>query len=175
MASPLTFVVWAESLESMNYYDILRIGFDASPKDVQKAFHDLSLRCHPDRFVDEPEEVGKAAEAVFKRLVEAYNVLRRPQLRARYDAELKKGGAVKLDEHAVEKKPTFEQRTLFMIARTPRAKQYAAKADRFLSNGQLEEARIQLVTAYQDDQGNEELKERLDMIYEALSLEPGDF
>ncbi|MBS2011555.1 MAG: J domain-containing protein [Deltaproteobacteria bacterium] len=175
MTSPLTFVVWAESLESMNYYDVLRIAHDAKPEEVQKAFHDLSLRCHPDRFVDEPEEVGKAAEAVFKRLVEAYNVLRRPQLRTRYDAELAKSGAVKLDEHAVQKKPTFEQRTLFMIARTPRAKQFAAKADAFLSNGQLEEARVQLVSAYQQDQGNEELKERLDMIYEALSLEPGDF
>ena len=175
MASPLTFVVWAESLDTMNYYDILRVPHDAPQPEIQKAFHDLSLRCHPDRFVEEPEEVGKAAEAVFKRLVEAYNVLRRPQLRARYDAELSKSGNVKLDEHAVQKKPTFEQRTLFMIARTPRAKQYAAKADRFLSNGQLEEARIQLVTAYQDDQGNEALKERLDMIYEALALEPGDF
>lgn len=175
MASPLTFVVWAESLETMNYYDILRVAYDAKPAEIQKAFHDLSLRCHPDRFVDEPEEVGKAAEAVFKRLVEAYNVLRRPQLRARYDAELQKGGSVKLDEHAVQQKKTFEQRTLFMIARTPRAKQFAAKADRFLSNGQLEEARVQLVSAYQDDHGNEELKERLDMIYEALSLEPGDF
>lgn len=172
MASPLTFVVWAESLETMNYYDILRVPQDAPPAEIQKAFHDLSLRCHPDRFTDEPEEVGRAAAAVFKRLVEAYNVLRRPHLRARYDAELTKG-QVKLDEHAVQEKPKFEQRTLFMIAKDPRAKQFAAKADRFLSNGQLEEARIQLISAVQNDPGNTELKERLDMIYEALMLEPG--
>ena len=182
MAAPSTFVVWAESLESMNYYDILRVGFDASPKEVQQAFHALSLRCHPDRFVDEPVEVGQAAGAVFKRLVEAYNVLRRPQMRARYDAELQKsqsqggqatqGAGAKFDEHAVAQKPTFEQRTLYMIARNPKAKQYAAKADRFLSNGQLEEARIQIISAYQHDPGNDELKERLDILYEALALEP---
>ena len=38
-------------------------------------------------------------------------------------------------------------RTLHMIARGVKAKQFAAKADRFLSNGQLEEARIQIITA----------------------------
>jgi curved DNA-binding protein CbpA len=183
MAAPSTFVVWAESLETMNFYDILRVPYDASAVDIQKAFHALSLRCHPDRFVDEPVEVGQAATAVFKRLVEAYNVLRRAPLRARYDAELRKamgGGGeqaqanagAKFDEHAVAQKKTFEQRTLYMIARNPKAKQYAAKADRFLSNGQLEEARIQIISAYQHDPGNEELKERLDILYEALALEP---
>jgi curved DNA-binding protein CbpA len=178
MAAPSTFVVWAESLETMNYYDILRVAFDASPKEIQQAFHDLSLNCHPDRFVEEPVEVGQAASAVFKRLVEAYNVLRRPPMRARYDAELRKTmgpqaqvGA-RFDEHAVVAKKTFEQRTLYMIARNAKAKQYAAKADRFLSNGQLEEARIQIISAYQHDPGNEELKERLDILYEALALEP---
>ena len=181
MAAPSTFLVWAESLETMNYYDILRVAPDASPKQIQKAFHDLSLNCHPDRFVEEPVEVGQAAAVVFKRLAEAYDVLRRPPMRVRYDAELRKstaahGGpgnaATRFDEHAVAAKPTFEQRTLHMIARNPKAKQYAAKADLFLSNGQLEHARIQLITAYQHDPGNDELKERLDILYEALALEP---
>ncbi len=177
MAAPSTFVVWAESLESLDYYDILRVGRGASTAEIQQAFHDLSLRCHPDRFVDEPVEVGEAATPVFKRLVEAYNVLRRPNLRARYDAELKKaqgtkGAPARFDQHAIAAKPTFKQRTLHMIARNPKAKQYAAKADRFLSNGQLEEARIQIISAYQHDPENEELKERLAILYEALALEP---
>ena len=183
MAAPSTFVVWAESLETMSYYDILRVAYDASPAEIQTAFHGLSLRCHPDRFVEEPVEVGEAATTVFKRLVEAYNVLRRPNLRVRYDEELRKatgaggvgasdGAGARFDEHAVAQKPTFEQRTLYMIARNPKAKQFAAKADRFLSNGQLEEARIQIISAYQHDPGNAELKERLDILYEALALEP---
>lgn len=187
MAAASTFVVWAESLETMHYYDVLRVPFAANQQEIQKAFHDLSLRCHPDRFVDEPVEVGQAASAVFKRLVEAYGVLRRPQLKQRYDEELRKqliaargasgggnasGVGAKFDEHAVAQKPKFEQRTLYMIARNPKAKQFAAKADRFLSNGQLEEARIQVISAYQHDPGNDELKERLDIIYEALALEP---
>jgi curved DNA-binding protein CbpA len=182
MAAPITFIAWAESLETMNYYDILRVGYDASPAEIQQAFHDLSLRCHPDRFVEEDPEVGVAAGAVFKRLVEAYSVLRRPQLRQRYDDQLRtasgQGGqagqaaAPKFDEHAVQQKQRYEQRALHQIARNPRAKQFAAKADALLSAGKLEEARIALITAYQHDPGNPELKERLDILYEALALEP---
>jgi curved DNA-binding protein CbpA len=171
MAAPITFIAWAESLESMTYYDSLRVDPGAPPEAIQKAFHELALRCHPDRFVEDGPEVAQAAGTVFKRLVEAYGVLRRPHLRARYDQELRKG-ETKLDEHAAQSKPRFEQRTLYMIAKDPRAKQFAAKADQFLSVGKLEEARIQLISACQNDPGNEELAERLEILYEALSLEP---
>jgi curved DNA-binding protein CbpA len=171
VASSITFIAWAESLETMNYYDILRVAPNAAPEEIQKAFHDLSLRCHPDRFVEEEPDVAEAASAVFKRLVEAYNCLRRPQHRARYDAELNKG-QVKFDEQKIEEKPKYEQRTLYMIARDPKAKQFAAKADRFLSMGKLDDARLQMISACQNDPGNAELKERLDAIYEALTLEP---
>jgi curved DNA-binding protein CbpA len=172
VASAITFIAWAESLETMTYYDILRVPVNAPAETIQKAFHDLSLNCHPDRFVEEPPDVSEAAAAVFKRLVEAYSVLKRPQLRARYDADLGKGGQVKFDEQKLEQKPKYEQRTLYMIARDARAKQFAAKADRFLSMGKLEDARIQLISACHEDQGNTELKERLDALYEALMLEP---
>jgi curved DNA-binding protein CbpA len=174
VAETSTFVAWAESLESMSYYEILRVSPDASPTEIQQAFHELSLRCHPDRFVEEGPAVSAAAAAVFKRAAEAYRILRSPRFRARYDAELNRG-KLKLNEHAVEEKKHYEQRTLFMIARTPRARQHAAKADELLAQGKLEDARIQLITANQHDPGNAELKERLDILYEALMLEPGDF
>lgn len=171
VAASITFIAWAESLESMNYYDILRVAHDAPPDAIQRAFHELSLRCHPDRFVEEEPGIAEAASAVFKRLVEAYDCLRRPLHRARYDSELD-GGAVKFDEQKLEERPKYEQRTLYMIARDPRAKQFAAKADRCLSMGKLEEARVQMISACQHDPRNAELRERLDVIYEALTLEP---
>lgn len=158
----------------MSYYEILRVSENASQSDIQQAFHELSLRCHPDRFVDEGADVARAAASVFKRAAEAYNVLRKPALRTKYDAELRQG-RVKLDERKFVPKKKIEQRTLFMIARTPKAKQYAARADEMLSKGNLDEARIQLISANQNDPGNAELKERLDILYEALMLEPGSF
>jgi curved DNA-binding protein CbpA len=165
----------------MTYYEILRVAPDAPLSEIQEAFHHLSLRCHPDRFVDEGPEVAAAAAVVFKRAAEAYNVLRKPQFRQRYDDELRRAAtqaqpqSVRFDEHRVEVKKQHEQRTLFMIARNPTAKRHAAKADDFLAKGDLEKARIQLITATQNDPDNEELKERLEILYEALMLEPGDF
>jgi curved DNA-binding protein CbpA len=171
VAEPSTFLAWAESLETMSYYEILRVPEDASTAQIQQAFHELSLRCHPDRFVEEGPDVARAAAAVFKRAAEAYNVLRKPAFRKRYDAELRKG-TLTFDERAIEPKKVHVQRTLFMIAKTPGAKKHAAKADEFLAQGKLDQARVQLITATQHDPHNEELRERLEMLYEALMLEP---
>lgn len=166
----------------MTYYEILRVADDAPPPEIQEAFHELSLRCHPDRFVDDGPEIAAAAASVFKRAAEAYNVLRKPAFRQRYDEQLRRAAQQnqsaqpqRFDEHKVETKKQHEQRTLFMIARTPKAKQFAAKADAFLSAGDLDKARIQLISATQNEPDNAELAERLQILYEALMLEPGDF
>jgi curved DNA-binding protein CbpA len=182
VAEASTFLAWADSLGSMTYYEILRVSDDAPVNEIQEAFHALSLRCHPDRFVDDGPEVAAAAAVVFKRAAEAYNVLRKPTFRQRYNDELRRAAnvardqqAVRFDEHKVETKKQHEQRTLFMIAKTPKGRQFAARADAFLAQGDLEKARIQLISATQNEPDNEELKERLEILYEALMLEPGDF
>jgi hypothetical protein len=63
-------------------------------------------------------------------------------------------------------------RTLEAIAQTPRGKELARKADRLIMIGKLDDARVQLVSACQDEPFNEELGERLEILYEALALEP---
>ena len=59
-----------------------------------------------------------------------------------------------------------------MIARTPRGKQLAVKADRLITAGKLDEARVQIVSACQCEPNNAELAERLQILYEVLALEP---
>ena len=59
-----------------------------------------------------------------------------------------------------------------MIAQTPRAKKLAEKADRLISIGKLEDARIELVSACQCEPANEELADRVRLLYDALALEP---
>jgi hypothetical protein len=63
-------------------------------------------------------------------------------------------------------------RTLEMLARTPKGKLLALKADRLIAVGRLDDARVQLVTACQNEPHNEELAERLKILYEAIALEP---
>ncbi len=63
-----------------DYYERLGIGRDASTEEVKKAYRKLALKYHPDR-----NEGSKDAEARFKEVTEAYEVLRDPEKRSTYD------------------------------------------------------------------------------------------
>ncbi|MBF6600411.1 MAG: molecular chaperone DnaJ [Dehalococcoidia bacterium] len=62
-----------------DYYDVLGVARNASPEELKKAFRRLAMRYHPDRNA----EAG--AEARFKEVNEAYEVLSDPERRAMYD------------------------------------------------------------------------------------------
>jgi molecular chaperone DnaJ len=62
-----------------DYYEVLSIARDASDEDVKKAFRRLAMQYHPDRNRED------GAEAKFKEMNEAYEVLSDPDKRAAYD------------------------------------------------------------------------------------------
>ena len=172
MPAASTFIAWAESTASQSYYGILRVPQTATPAQIKAAFHSHALRCHPDRYVDDGPDVSTAAAEVFKRGVEAYNVLSKADLRQRYDSGLAKG-RLRFDPTAVKTVPPPPQgKSLEQVALTPSGKQHALRADRLISIGKLEDARVALINATQHEPFNEELKERLTILYEALVLEP---
>ena len=105
--------------------------------------------------------------------VEAYRCLSKTPSRARYDKKIIAKGKLRLDASAVSvPPPPIALRTLEALARTPRGKALALKADRLIAIGQLEAARVALVAAMQCEPGNDNLSERLEILYEALALEP---
>ncbi len=59
-----------------DYYEILGIGKNASPDEIKKAYRRLAVQHHPDRGGD---------EAQFKEVGEAYEILKDPSKRQRYD------------------------------------------------------------------------------------------
>jgi molecular chaperone DnaJ len=63
-----------------DYYDVLGVGRDADDAQIKKAFRGLARQFHPDVNPDDPD-----AEARFKELAEAYEVLSNDQSRAAYD------------------------------------------------------------------------------------------
>jgi DnaJ-class molecular chaperone len=69
-------------VEFQDYYSVLDVARDASPDDIKKAYRKLALKWHPDRH---PEGQRVEAEARFKRIAEAYEVLSDPDKRTRYD------------------------------------------------------------------------------------------
>lgn len=63
-----------------DYYDVLGLGRDATEEDIKKAYRKLALQYHPDR-----NPGSKDAEEKFKEATEAYEILKDPEKRSRYD------------------------------------------------------------------------------------------
>lgn len=66
--------------DKRDYYEVLGVAREASTDDLRKAYRQAALKNHPDRNPGDP-----AAEARFKEVTEAYQVLSDEQKRARYD------------------------------------------------------------------------------------------
>lgn len=67
----------------VNYYSILGIGKDANKEEIKKAYHKCALKYHPDK------NKNDNAEEMFKKVVEAYEVLSDPYKKERYDNSIK--------------------------------------------------------------------------------------
>lgn len=68
-----------------NYYEILEVDVKASKEIIDKAFKVLAKKYHPDT---QSEEKKAWAEAKFKEINEAYEVLSNKETRKNYDLEL---------------------------------------------------------------------------------------
>jgi DnaJ family protein B protein 4 len=65
----------------VDYYNILKVNRNASEEDLKKAYKRLAMKWHPDKKPASKRE----AEAKFKQISEAYDVLSDPQKRQIYD------------------------------------------------------------------------------------------
>jgi len=78
MSAPLT-----PDLNSDDKYAILGVARDASEQEIAKAYRKLALKHHPDK---NPDDKAGATER-FRKITEAYDVLRDGERRRLYDAE----------------------------------------------------------------------------------------
>jgi curved DNA-binding protein CbpA len=154
--------------KQLTLYDTLGVERDASDQDIRHAFRQLALKYHPDRFADSQRA---AAEERFQGITEAFNVLRDPESREKYD----KGIVQSTDGERMDSKEI--------------ARRLAAKGAQLMREGKFAEAVENLKMAIDHDDGNSRAhyfyaqvlrrftgKERdaLRHAEKAISLEPGN-
>ena len=66
--------------DKRDYYEVLNVSQNAGEDEIKKAYRKLAIKYHPDKNPD-----NKEAEEKFKEATEAYEVLRDPEKRSRYD------------------------------------------------------------------------------------------
>lgn len=74
------------SLKTTTYYDMLNVAPTASEGEVKRSYYQMAKKYHPDRYrtLGAPDVLDNA-EWIFARISEAYEKLRDPDVRRRYD------------------------------------------------------------------------------------------
>lgn len=107
-----------------NYYAVLNLDRNATEQEIRERFHELARKGHPDRFRSEEKA---RAESAFQLTTEAFNTLRDPERRQRYDQDL--------DQAPTEDRGPNSKRLLQVHLRrgitSYRAGRYAEAADSF--------------------------------------------
>ena len=93
-----------------SYYDVLDVPFDADADEIRRAYLRKAQLLHPDRHGGSPDSVRRQAETEMKAVNEAWNTLKDPDARSRYDMEFIWG------EAEPDTRPSFFRRAAVQLA-----------------------------------------------------------
>ncbi|HET7753372.1 MAG TPA: DnaJ domain-containing protein, partial [Anaeromyxobacteraceae bacterium] len=123
----------AAALEAMDYFEVLRVPRSAGLRDVKAAYYRESRAFHPDRFAALPSaELKELIGRIYRRVNEAYMVLRDDVKRAKYLADVSgPDRAIKLrfsEEDEARVRDEQKRRAEEQIGTTPNGRKFYAAA-----------------------------------------------
>ena len=154
------------ALDQLDYFAILRLPQTAGQADVKAAYHRESRLYHPDRYAAAGnEELRAMVGRIYRRVNEAYTVLRDDRKRERYLADVtgperdRKLRFTEVEEQAVqvEQKRKLEEQ----FGQTPNGRKLYATAMLEMQAGRWEAAERALKSALMFEPANQRFKEQL--------------
>jgi curved DNA-binding protein CbpA len=158
---------WVEALDDLSYYELFGLEAGVTPDEIQAAFHVFCETFHPDGHVARDDGERRALTTIFKRGTEAYSVLVDPALRAQYDAQLASTTSPRpprVSFSPLSRPPSRMPGAAVPLeeaVRSPSARPFARRAEELVAQGDLRQAKLQLVMANHMDPGNAALEQAL--------------
>jgi len=154
-------------LDDLDYFQVMGLSIGATPADIKRAFHHESRTYHPDRFFQSPDlALREKVETVYKRVTEAYFVLRDDTRRKRYLSDITgpdRQKKLRFDELAeAEAKAAVKREVAEQIGTHPKGRQFFQSGLADLEAGRLSAAERNIKLALTYEPANPLYKQKLE-------------
>jgi DnaJ-class molecular chaperone len=159
----------AEALDQLDYFGVLKVPQTASPAEIKAAYYRESRAYHPDRFAAVPDaRLRELVGRVYRRVNEAYTVLRDDRKRVKYVQDVngpertKKLRFTEVEEAQVkeEQKRKIEEQ----LGTTPNGRKFYAAALADIQAQRWEAAQRALKSAIMYEPSNARFREQLALV-----------
>ena len=154
--------VLAQAIEEMDYFQILKVSQDATAPQLKKAYYAESRAYHPDKFFQLPDgDLKRNVLKIYKRITEAYTVLRDLERRAKYTADVNGPHRAQKLRYTEQSEAEQKQEKEEQMGKTPQARQLFRQALLDLQHARYEQAERNLKSALMYEPENALFKEKL--------------
>jgi DnaJ-class molecular chaperone len=163
-------------LDQLDYFEVLQIPREAVPGDIKKAFYRESRTYHPDRFYQlESKTLKDQVNELYKRVTEAYYVLRDDTKRKKYLADItgpERAQKLRFNEASeAETKAAVKKEQEEQIGTHPKGRQFYQQGAADLAAGRWASAERNLKMALTYESSNARYKEKLAEAQQKLNEE----
>jgi curved DNA-binding protein CbpA len=160
-------------LDQLDYFGVLKVAQGASPAEIKAAYYRESRAFHPDRFAALPDPmVREAIGRIYRRINEAWTVLRDDKKRLKYLADVTgPDRAAKLrftEADEAQVKEEAKRKVEEQFGQTPNGRKFFQAALGEIAAKRWDKAETALKSALMYEPGNAKFKEQLAAVQSEL-------